>query len=236
MEEGFWWGIFPYISGTILVLGSVYRFIFRGMTCYAPSTEIFEKKWLRLGSLSFHWGILFAFIGHVMGVVIPKGVYTALGITDHTYHFLAIVGGGFAGVMVFLGLIVMVIRKIKFQKIRVHTTLGDYFAMTMLIVIAGLGTYMTLIYNTTVVVYEYRTSIGPWFRSLFTLHPHYDLMLTVPLLFKIHVILSFFLFASIPFTKLIHMFSFPGRYPVRAPQQYRSRNGYKKINNLNPKK
>ncbi|XKK19993.1 respiratory nitrate reductase subunit gamma [Bacillus sp. CB102A.1] len=66
MEEIFWWVIFPYISGTILVIGSVYRFVFRGMTCYAPSTEIFEKKWLRLGSLSFHWGILFAFIGHVM--------------------------------------------------------------------------------------------------------------------------------------------------------------------------
>lgn len=234
MEENFLWVIFPYISGAILVLGSVYRFIFRGMTCYAPSTEIFEKRWLRLGSLSFHWGILFAFIGHVMGVLIPKGVYDALGITDHTYHFLAIAGGGFAGVMVLFGLIVMLIRKMKFQKVCVHATFGDYFVIIMLIVIAGLGTYMTLIYTTTVVAYEYRTSIGPWFRSLFTLHPQYNLMLTVPLLFKIHVILSFLLFASIPFTQLIHMFSFPGRYPARAPQQYRSRNSYKKTNSKNP--
>ncbi|WP_307802530.1 respiratory nitrate reductase subunit gamma [Bacillus sp. XF8] len=60
-------------------------------------------------------------------------------------------------------------------KVRVHATFGDYFALVMLIVIAGLGTYMTLIYNTTVVAYEYRTSIGPWFRSLFTLQPQYDL-------------------------------------------------------------
>ncbi|MDM5189123.1 respiratory nitrate reductase subunit gamma [Bacillus sp. DX4.1] len=227
MEENFWWVIFPYISGTILVLGSIYRFVFRRMTWYAPSTEIFEKKWLRLGSVSFHFGILFAFVGHVMGVLIPKGVYDALGVADHTYHFLAIVGGGFAGLMVLFGLIVMIIRKISFPKVRVHTTFGDYFVIVMLIIIAGLGTYMTLIYNTTVVAYEYRASIGPWFRSLFTLHPRYDLMLTVPLLFKVHVILSFLLFASIPFTQLIHMFSFPGRYPARAPQQYRSRNGYK---------
>ncbi|PGS78527.1 respiratory nitrate reductase subunit gamma [Bacillus cereus] len=227
MTEIFWWMIFPYMSGTILVLGTIYRFVFRGMSCYAPSTEIFEKKWLKLGSLSFHWGILFAFVGHVMGVLIPKGVYDALGINEHTYHFFAIIGGGFAGLMVLFGLVVMMVRKIKFQKVRVHTTYVDYFVLVMLLIIAGLGTYMTLIYNTTVVAYEYRTSIGPWFRSLLTLNPQSDLMVTVPLLFKVHVILSLFLFASIPFTQLIHMFSFPGRYPLRAPQQYRSR-GYKK--------
>lgn len=81
---------------------------------------------------------------------------------------------------------------------------------------------MTIIYNTTVGGYEYRLSIGPWFRSLFTL------MAGVPALFKLHVILSFILFAAIPFTKLVHMFSFPLRYPARAPQQYRARNGYNK--------
>ncbi|MED2776981.1 respiratory nitrate reductase subunit gamma [Bacillus thuringiensis] len=31
----------------------------------------------------------------------------------------------------------------------------------------------------------------------------------------------------IPFTQLIHMFSFPKRYPTRITQQYRSRNEYK---------
>ena len=62
----FWWGIFPYIVGTILVVASVYRFVFRGTSWHAPSTEIFEKKWLKIGSLLFYFGILFAFIGHVM--------------------------------------------------------------------------------------------------------------------------------------------------------------------------
>ena len=87
---------------------------------------------------------------------------------------------------------------------------------------------MTLIYSYTVVAYEYRLTIGPWFRSLFTFQPLSELMLGIPTVFKIHVVLSFFLFASIPFTQLVHMFSFPVRYPTRAPQQYRSRNGYDK--------
>jgi nitrate reductase gamma subunit len=227
MEVTFWWTIFPYICGTILIIATFYRFIFRGKSWVAPSTEIFEKKWLRLGSLLFHWGIIFAFFGHVMGVLIPIEVYNSMGIDEHTYHFFAIAGGGLAGLMVVIGLIVMLIRKFRFPRVRVHTTFGDYFTIVLLLIVAGLGTYMTLIYNTTVVSYEYRLSIGPWFRSLFVFNPKAELMLGVPTLFKVHVILSFLLFASIPFTQLVHMFSFPARYPTRAPQQYRSRNEYK---------
>lgn len=63
----FWWVIFPYVCGTILIVASFYRFVFRRDTWYAPSTEIFEKKWLRIGSLSLHYGLLFALLGHVMG-------------------------------------------------------------------------------------------------------------------------------------------------------------------------
>lgn len=227
MELLFWWTIFPYICGTILVVATFYRFIFRGKTWTAPSTEIFEKKWLKVASPLFHYGIIFAFFGHVMGVLIPLEFYNAIGVDDHTYHFFAIVGGGFAGVMVVLGLIFFLIRKLAIEKIRVHSSFGDYFTVILLLLVAGLGTYMTIIYNTTVAAYEYRVSIGPWFRSLFTLNPQPELMIGVPTLFKVHVVLSFLLFASIPFTKLVHMFSFPLRYPTRAPQQYRSRDGYK---------
>lgn len=228
MEVIFWWTIFPYICGTILIIAGFYRFAFRGKSWTAPSTEIFDKKWLRVGSMIFHYGIVFAFIGHVMGVLIPIEVYNSLGISDEVYHFFAIAGGSVAGLMVVFGLIVLLYRKFIIPRVRVHTTAGGYFTLLWLLLAAGLGTYMTLIYNTTVGEYEYRLSIGPWFRSLFTFHPKSDLMLGVPALFKVHIIVSFLLFASIPFTHLVHMFSFPIRYPLRAPQQYRSRNGYNK--------
>ncbi|MHC0037835.1 respiratory nitrate reductase subunit gamma [Pseudoneobacillus sp. C159] len=230
MEQIFWWTIFPYLCGMILIVATFYRFVFRGKSWTAPSTEIFEKRWLRMGSVIFHYGIIFAFIGHVMGVLIPLEVYEALGVSDETYHIFAIVGGGLAGLMVVFGLVVMLIRKFAFPKVAAHTTGSDYFTILWLLLTAGLGTYMTLIYNTTVGEYEYRLSIGPWFRSLFTFQPRSDLMIGVPALFKVHVIVSFILFAAIPFTKLVHMFSFPVRYPTRAPQQYRARNGYQRNN------
>src|SRR5690625_1320166 len=72
MLEIFLWVIFPYITLTIMIVGLFYRFAFRQLTWAAPSTEFFEKKWLRIGSPLFHYGIILAFIGHVMGMVIPQ--------------------------------------------------------------------------------------------------------------------------------------------------------------------
>lgn len=226
MADIFWWVIYPYITGLIMIIGLLYRFAYRQISWAAPSTEFFEKKWLRIGSPLFHWGILLAFVGHVMGMLVPMDFYRMIGISDHMYHIGAIAGGGFVGLMVVAGLIILLIRKITIDPVRVHATFADFFSVIALLIVAGTGTYMTLVYNTTVVAYEYRATIGPWFRSLFILQPKYGLMTNVPLLFKLHVIFAFGLFASIPFTHLVHFYSVPVKYPARAPQQYRSRNRY----------
>ncbi|MGM8216482.1 respiratory nitrate reductase subunit gamma [Bacillaceae bacterium W0354] len=228
MNEIFWWVIFPYIMLSIMIVGLLYRYAFRQISWAAPSTEFFEKKWLRIGSPLFHWGIVFAFIGHVMGMVVPIELYHAIGVSDHLYHFGAIYGGGLAGLMVVIGLIILLIRKITIDPVRIRATFSDFFTVFALLIVAGTGTYMTLIFNTTVIEYEYRETIGPWFRSLLIFQPKFELMKDVPFIFKFHVISAFALFASIPFTKLIHIFSFPIRYPTRAPQQYRSRSNYRK--------
>lgn len=228
MADIFWWIVFPYITGTIMIVGLLYRFAFRPLSWRAPSTEMFEKKWLRIGSPLFHWGIVFAFIGHVMGMIIPKQVYDFFGISNDLYHWIAIVTGGLAGLMVVVGLVILLVRKFTSRMVKAHATFADYFSIIMLLIVAGIGTYMTIIFNTTVVAYEYRATIGPWFRSLFVFQPKYQLMTHVPFLFQLHVITAFLLFAAIPFTNLIHFFSLPVRYPTRAPQQYRSRAQYKR--------
>lgn len=228
MASIFWWVVFPYITLTIFIVGLLYRYTFKQSTWTAPSTEIFEKKWLRIGSPLFHWGIIFAFIGHVMGVILPIEFYDMFGITEEMYHFGGIVGGGIAGLMVVVGLIILLIRKFSAPRVRAHAGFGDYFAVLIVLFVSIIGVYMTIIYNTTVIAYEYRVTIGPWFRSLFYFQPKYVLMEEVPQIFQLHVISAFVLFASIPFTKLVHIFSVPIRYPARAPIQYRSRIGFRR--------
>ncbi|WP_363549508.1 respiratory nitrate reductase subunit gamma [Caldifermentibacillus hisashii] len=228
MVDIFLWVVFPYICLTIMIFGLLYRFAFRQLTWAAPSTNFFEKKWLKIGSPLFHYGIIFAFFGHVMGILIPWEFYQTLGISDHMYHFGAIYGGGLAGLMVVCGLLILLIRKMIIDPVRIKATFADYFSVLAVLFVAATGTYMTIIYNLTVVAYEYRATIGPWFRSLFIFQPRFDLMTDIPYIFKIHVITAFALFASIPFTRLVHIFSFPIRYPARPPQQYRSRSGYRR--------
>lgn len=80
MLDIFLWVVFPYITLTIMVLGCLYRFMYRQKTWVAPSTEFLEKKWLRIGSPLFHYGILLAIIGHAMGLIIPIEFYRALGL------------------------------------------------------------------------------------------------------------------------------------------------------------
>ncbi|MFC4557320.1 respiratory nitrate reductase subunit gamma [Virgibacillus kekensis] len=53
-------------------------------------------------------------------------------------------------------------------------------------------------------------------------------MVNIPFVFKLHTIAAFGLFASIPFTRLVHFYSVLVYYPARAPQQYRSRAQYQK--------
>ncbi|WP_138417523.1 respiratory nitrate reductase subunit gamma [Aquibacillus sediminis] len=228
MEGIFWWVIFPYLTLAIMIIGSIYRFAYGQLSWVAPSTEFFEKKWLKIGSPLFHYGLLFAIIGHIMGVFIPIEFYHWMGVSDHLYHIGAIYGGGLAGLMVVVGAIILLIRKMTIDRVRVHATFADFFSVISLIIVAGIGVYMTLVYNLTVVEYEYRLTIGPWFRSLFTFNPQYELMLGVPFIFKLHVITGFALFASVPFTKLVHFYSVPVHYLGRSPQQYRSRVGYKR--------
>ncbi len=71
--------------------------------------------------------------------------------------------------------------------------------------------------------YNYRETIAPWARSLFTLQPDVDLMVGVPLTFQIHAVIGLLLFALLPFTRLIHMFSAPVQYLFRPYVVYRSR-------------
>ncbi|WP_449280298.1 respiratory nitrate reductase subunit gamma [Lentibacillus kimchii] len=77
------------------------------------------------------------------------------------------------------------------------SSIKNSFAVIALLIVAGTGTYVALVYNTTVTAYEYRETIGPWFRSLFMLQPRYQLMEGTPYVFKMHVVFAFGLFASI---------------------------------------
>jgi nitrate reductase gamma subunit len=229
MIHQFLWVIYPYITLTIMIAGLLYRYTYKQIGWGAPSTEILEKKMLRTGSMLFHYGIIFAFIGHVMGILIPIGVYDVLGVSDAMYHLNAVLFGGLVGVITWIGLLVLIVRRLSQRRLRLKTGRSEWTSLLSLFIIVTIGTFfMTIGYNLLVHAYNYRLTIGPWFRGVLTFHPDASLMVGVPLVYQIHAFLGFTFFAIIPFTKLVHFFTLPLRYAARAPIQYRSRVNYDK--------
>ena len=224
----FWWIIYPYLCLMIMLVGSLYRFNYNTIRWGSQSSELLEQKALKWGSLFFHWGILFVLFGHVLGLLIPMRVYTALGITPEFYHFNAILFGGIVGVIAWIGNIILILRRIGSSRIRANAHVADYVTLFTLFLVITTGVSITLLYDEFVNRYEYRATVGPWFRQLFVLHPNATLMMHIPLIFKVHIILSFFLFAISPFTRLVHVWSYPFRYIGRPPIQYRSRLRYRR--------
>lgn len=84
------WLIIPYLALAVFVLGHIWRFRRDRFGWTSRSSQIYESKLLRIGSPLFHYGIIFVFLGHVIGLGIPKTWTEAVGISDHVYHFMAI--------------------------------------------------------------------------------------------------------------------------------------------------
>jgi nitrate reductase gamma subunit len=218
----FLWVILPYISLTIFISGHIWRYQYDQFGWTSKSSEVLEKKQLRLGSLLFHWGILFVFVGHVMGILIPEPVYQTLGISEETYHLIALAGGIPAGLLAFIGLIILIRRRITVKRVRATSSRGDWIALFFLAVVILTGLSSTL-FNIDSNGFDYRATIGPWFRSILALRPNPAYMEQVPIIFQIHVIAALGIFAVWPFTRLVHVFSFPLRYLRRSYVVYRKR-------------
>jgi nitrate reductase gamma subunit len=71
--------------------------------------------------------------------------------------------------------------------------------------------------------YDYRESVSPWFRGIFTLRPDPTLMVDAPLSFRLHAAFAFILFAVWPFTRLVHAWSVPIAYLARPYIVFRRR-------------
>ena len=225
---GFIWGLFPYICLVVMIVGTIYRYQTDQLRWTSKSSELLEKKLLILGSVTFHIGILFVFLGHILGLLIPIQAYNALGISSEVYHGFAIVIGGASGLVALFGISVLLYRRIAVECVRRDSDISDYIADGLLLIVILLGDLFTLGYNLANGSYEYRATVGPWIRSIVTLHPDVTLMAGVPFVMQLHIGLAFLLFGISPFTRLIHIYSFPFAYLTRAPLLYRARYGYER--------
>jgi nitrate reductase gamma subunit len=216
------WVVFPYICLTIFVVGHAWRYRYDKFGWTTRSSQLYEDRLLRLGSPLFHFGILAVFLGHVMGLGVPKSWTEAVGISEQTYHVLAVSVGALAGFGTVVGMAILIYRRRTVGPVFSATTRMDKVMYLFLATVILLGLANTVIAN-VFGHYDYREGVSVWFRGIFRFDLHPELMADAPLGFQLHGLAAIALFALWPFTRLVHVFSAPLGYLTRPYIVYRSR-------------
>ena len=217
------WVALPYVALVVGVAGHIWRYKHDQFGWTSRSTQLLESRWLFWGSNLFHYGALAAIAGHLLGIAVPEDLTAAMGVTEPQYRALAAGAGSLAGVGCFVGLIILAVRRVRYPRVRHTTTRSDVLVFVLLFAVIGMGLGETLGVETFGAGYDYRPTISVWFRGLFIFDLQPQLMASVPILYQLHAIAAWLLYAAWPFTRLVHVWSLPLQYLCRPPILYRRR-------------
>ncbi len=217
------WGVLPYLVLVLLVGGTLWRWRYDQFGWTTRSSQVYESRLLRIGSPLFHFGILVVAFGHVIGLLIPKSWTDGAGVSQEAYHLQAFVLGLLAGFAAVGGLGILVYRRRTTRPVFAATTRNDKAMYVVLAAALVAGLVATMLGAGGGEEHNYRLTVSPWFRSLFTLQPDVDAMAAAGLAYQVHALIAFVLFAAWPFTRLVHAFSAPVGYLFRPYVVYRRR-------------
>ena len=92
----FFYDIYPYLCGTVFILGSWLRYDYGQYTWRASSSQMLDKRGMVLWSNLFHIGILGIFFGHLFGMLTPHWMY-AWFLPIAVKQQMAMIAGGACG-------------------------------------------------------------------------------------------------------------------------------------------
>jgi len=214
-------GWYPYLCLTVFLLGSLLRFDREQYTWRSGSSQLLRRRQLIWGSNLFHVGILIIFLGHFVGLLTPIWVFDALGISHTFKQWMAIIIGGVAGVVCFIGITLLIHRRLFDARIRRTSSFGDIAVLLLLYaqLILGMATiFVSLGHLDGHEMVKFMT----WAQGILTLQPGVSALIAdAHPLFKAHLFLGMTIFLVFPFTRLVHIWS--------APVWYLGRRGYQVV-------
>lgn len=217
-------GIYPYIALTIFLLGSLIRFDREQYTWKSDSSQLLKRGQLRLGSNLFHIGVLFLFFGHFFGMLTPHFIYEPI-ISAHDKQLLAMISGGTAGVLAFIGITLLLHRRLTEPRIRATSKTSDIVILVLLWLQLLLG-LATIPLSAQHLDGSMMMRLAEWGQRIVTFRGGaVDLLVGAGWIFKTHLFLGMTIFLVFPFTRLVHVWSgfAATTYAVRAWQLVRPR-------------
>ena len=217
-------GLYPYICLAVFFIGSWIRFDRDQYTWKSDSSQLLRRGSLRWGSNLFHIGVLFLFFGHTVGMLTPHFMYEAF-ISAGDKQLMAIVSGGIAGLLAFIGVSLLLHRRLTDARIRATSKTSDILLLWLLWVQLALG-LATLPLSAQHLDGSVMMQLAGWAQAIVTFQSNaVGLLAGVSWVFKLHMALGMTVFLIFPFTRLVHVWSGFGTlaYIARPYQLVRAR-------------
>lgn len=218
----FFFQIYPYVALAVFFIGSWVRFDYDAYTWRSGSSQLLSGKWMRLGSNWFHIGVIAILAGHFVGLLTPHAIYGPY-LSAGNKQLMAMVIGGIFGVICFVGLTILLLRRLFNPRIRATSSGRDILVLVLLYAQLILG-LASIFVSTGHLDGGQMINLGEWAQHIVTFRlGAADFMLDAHWIFKAHVTLGLTLFLIFPFTRLVHIWSIPLGYLRRPYQVVRKR-------------
>ena len=216
----FFFVYYPYICLVVFVIGSALRYDRDQYSWKADSSQLLRKKGMRIGNNLFHIGIILLLFGHMVGLLMPREIYHHF-MDSGTKQMMAMVAGGVFGTICFIGMTILLIRRLFDPRIRATSKPSDTMILLFLYVqlITGL---ITIPFSAQHMDGSSMIALANWAQHIVTFRSGAaDFIMGEAIIFKLHLVLGTTIFLLFPFTRLVHIFS-----GVAAPVKYILRRGY----------
>lgn len=219
----FVFGIYPYLALAICIVGCIIRFDREPYSWKASSSQMLSSKHFRIASICFHVGVLFVLMGHFVGLLTPEWAYHVV-ISTANKQLLAMVSGGFFGVVCLVGLVMLIHRRLSNPRIKATSSFSDIAILFLLLIqlLLGLSSIFASAHHMDGSV---MIKLASWLQSvvLFDGISGAALIVDVSIIYKLHIFFGFTMILVVPFTRLVHVISAPVWYFGRRYQLVRKR-------------
>ena len=216
-------GIYLYLAGAVFLVGSWIRFDRDQYSWRAGSSQMLNSKGFRIANNLFHIGILLLFFGHLAGLLTPPAVYHALGLSTEAKQLMAMGFGGLFGIMCFIGMTFLVVRRLTDPRVKATSSFSDIFILLLIYVQLILG-LLTIVVSFFHLDGSQMLLLADWAQRIVTFRGGAAAVIAdVNWIYKLHIFLGLTMFLVFPFTRLVHIWSAPIWYLGRSYQIVRQR-------------
>lgn len=189
----------PAVVGRVLLEATAFRSLLRNHQPERAGMRLTygETRLLWLGAMAFHWSLLAIVLRHLRLVLnpVPKAVLALQSLDGWIQVGMPVVYA--SDIVIVAALLFLLGRRVANARLRYLSLATDYFALLLLLAVAGSGILMRYFFRVDA------RAVKQYAVSLTTFSP------AVPAdagaVFYVHILLVSLLAAWLPFSKLIHM-------------------------------